>query len=156
MSDEKFYSESIIDGRLYHTKPEPDEDSFFELTKTSGNTYKIDIYKPAHKKILANPSYLDGCDKQIIGYNIVKVIQAGIAKKDEGTGRFVVEKAPVVHLLDRDTENTPHQTNAEKIATYNNGRRQLEDEIAKLEQEIQEKQQLLMQKRDQLTQMGNQ
>lgn len=156
MSDEKFYSDFIIDGRFYRTKSQPDEDSFFELTKTSGNTYEIDIYKPAYRKILANPSFLDGCNTQIVGYNIVKVIERGIATRDEGTGKFIVQKAPVVHLLDHEMENAPKTTNAEKIDAYNKGSEMLEYEIAKLENEIREKQKLLAQKRAQLEQMGNQ
>ena len=146
---------SIIDGRLVRPKSTPDEDTIFELTETAPGTYEIDIYQPAHKRILANPSFLEGCEKQIVGNEIVKVIELGIAR-DNGLGKLIVEKPPVVHTLDRDAENTTNKTNAEKIDIYNKGRKQLEDEIEKLEKEIQEKQKLLMQKRAQMEQMGNQ
>ena len=151
----KLYSMSIIDGRLVRPKPTPDEDTNFELTETAPGTYEIDIYPPAHKRILANPSFLEGCDKQIVGKKIVKVIERGIAR-DNGLGKLIVVKPPVVHTLDREAENTTNKTNAEKIAIFDKGRKQLEDEIEELEKEIQEKQQLLMQKRAQLEQMGNQ
>ena len=151
----KLYSTSIIDGVLYKTKPTPDEDTIFELTETAPGTYEIDIYPSAYKKILANPSYLDGCTKQITGYNIVKVTERGIAR-DNGSGKLIVSKAPSVNLLEHDIENAQNNTNAEKIATYKNGTNLLRDEIRKLEEEIKAKQQLLEQKRTQLAQMENQ
>ena len=156
----KLYSMTILDGQLHRPKPVPNEDTVFELTETSPGTYEIDIYQPAYKRILANPSFLDGCQKQVIGDKIVKILERGIAK-DNGTGKLIVEKAPVVHLLDREMAESrmytqqPTTDNSKKISDYNNGKKMLEDEIAKLEKEIREKQQLLEQKRAQLAEIEN-
>ena len=120
----KLYSITIIDGELYRPKPVPDEYTNFELTETSPGTYEIDIYKPAYRRILANPSFLDGCTTTVLnGATVVKVLKRGIAK-DNGMGKLIVEKAPDVHLLTREMAESKiyntSQPTTDKNQTTNN------------------------------------
>lgn len=74
------YADSIIDGVFSHVREQENEDTVFLLKLRNNSIASITIFKPAYGKVLANPSYLEGCDKQIIGHNSVEIIQEGEAE----------------------------------------------------------------------------
>lgn len=78
------YADSIINGYFSHVRETPDDDTFFILQLKNETTSKIVIFPQAQGKILANPSsYLEGCEKQIIGNSSVFVTKEGESVCDE-------------------------------------------------------------------------
>lgn len=75
------YADSIIDGVFSHVKEQENEDTVFVLRLKSETDASITIYKGAYNKVLANASYLEGCDKQLIGNNSVEIVREGKAEK---------------------------------------------------------------------------
>lgn len=73
------YADCIIDDYFNKVTEEPDEDTVFEL-HTKNNIADFVIYSGAKRRIIANPAYLDGCEKQIIGDSDVIVDETGIAQ----------------------------------------------------------------------------
>ena len=74
------YADSIIDGVFSHVREQENEDTVFLLKLRNDNAASITIFKLAYSKVLANPSYLEGCEKQVIGHNSVEIIQEGEAE----------------------------------------------------------------------------
>ena len=70
------YADTIIDGKFNTVKDIADNsETIFEL-RLSGpdeSRAKILIYKGAYPRILANPSFLEGCERQLIGNNYTQV-----------------------------------------------------------------------------------
>ncbi len=100
-SGKKMYSQGLSNGNVDNPKTTPDQyESVWELTEVEPNKYQITVYKDAEKRILANPSFLDGADKQVvIGYDHVELREPGIAEMDAATGKLRVTKVPKVHLV---------------------------------------------------------
>ncbi|MBQ6083843.1 MAG: hypothetical protein IJK92_05775 [Bacteroidales bacterium] len=73
------YADCIVDSFFNNVTEKPDEDTVFEL-HTSSNTADFIIYSGAKRRIIANPAYLDGCEKQIIGDSEVIVEEKGTAQ----------------------------------------------------------------------------
>ena len=102
----KLYAESIIGNTIMRAKPNPDEyDSVWELTEISPNRYEITVWNGAHKRILANPSFIEGADKQIMGKVSVEVAEPGTAEMN-ADGKLVVTKKPKINLWDREITKT--------------------------------------------------
>lgn len=60
------YADSIIDGFFNRIVEKPNEDTVYEIVKTSNNKGTFSIYTDAYKRIIKNPDFADGCDKQRI------------------------------------------------------------------------------------------
>lgn len=92
------YSDAIVDGSLNKVKERPNDDTIFELILNEQNSTsaKVVIYSGAKRRIIANASFLEGCEKQIIGSNDVVVEREGIAEKDSTTGVWNLIKRPKV------------------------------------------------------------
>lgn len=83
------YADSIVNGKFTRVKESPGDDSIFEL-KLKGDSHAcVTIYKPAHQKVLANPSFLEGCEKQLLGNTTVSVVREGEAQKNDN-GKWIV------------------------------------------------------------------
>ena len=80
-SPQLLYADSIIDGVFSHVREQENEDTVFVLKLTGEEKASITIFKRAYGKVLANASYLEGCDKQIIGNNSVEIIREGEAER---------------------------------------------------------------------------
>ena len=79
--ERKLYAESIQENRYVKVKEVPTDDAIFELTPNlNRGTATVTIYKRSYQKVLANPSYLDGCDRQVSGSTSVNVTEEGIAE----------------------------------------------------------------------------
>lgn len=73
------YADCIVDNFFNKVTNEPDEDTVFEF-HAHNNMADFVIYSGAKRRIIANPAYLDGCEKQIIGDSDVIVDETGIAQ----------------------------------------------------------------------------
>lgn len=88
----KYYAESIQDNRYVKVKESQTDDAIFEITlKPDKNTATVTVCKAAHRKVLANPSFLDGCDKQVSGNTSVSVEEEGTAERTDDN-KWVVRK----------------------------------------------------------------
>lgn len=85
------YADAIVDGNLIRVKEVAGDDSIFELHLNNSNTAKVVICKNAVQRIIANPSFIDGCEKQILpNASNVEIVSSGMAKKEADSGKWVV------------------------------------------------------------------
>lgn len=96
-SEQYLYADSIMNDQFHRVTESPSEDSIFELKLKGGSKATVTIYKPAYNKVRANPSYLEGCDKQIMGNTTVTIDREGEAEKDEN-GKWRLKSRPKVIL----------------------------------------------------------
>lgn len=75
------YADSIIDGAFSHVREQEDDDTIFVLKLKNENSASISIFKQAFGRVLANASYLEGCEKQIIGNSSVEIVREGEAER---------------------------------------------------------------------------
>lgn len=95
---QSLYADAIVNGKFNRVKEQPDPaETNFELRLDSptATSAKIHIYSGAERRILANPAFLEGCDKQILGNSRVETTHPGLAQK-EGENNWVVTKKPEV------------------------------------------------------------
>ena len=95
---QSLYADAIVNGKFNRVKEQPDSaETNFELRLDSptATSAKIYIYSGAERRILANPAFLEGCDKQILGNSRVETTHPGLAQK-EGENNWVVTKKPEV------------------------------------------------------------
>ena len=95
-SEQYLYADSIVNDIFHKVKESPSEDSVFELKLKGGSKASVTIYKPAYGKVLANASFLEGCDKQVMGYTSVHIDREGTAEKDDNGKWKVVTPLKVV------------------------------------------------------------
>lgn len=60
------YADSIVNGVFNRTKETADQDTVFILHLRTNNSAQFSIYPPAQPRILANPAFLEGCEKQVL------------------------------------------------------------------------------------------
>ena len=96
---QSLYADAIIDGKFNRVKERPDGDTIFELmlSKAGETRAKVIVPESAHTKIIANPSFLEGCEKQILGNTIVTMQRDGIAQKDD-SGKWIITTTPEVKI----------------------------------------------------------
>lgn len=95
---QSLYADAIVNGKFNRVKEQPDSaETNFELRLDSptATSAKIYIYSGAERRILANPAFLEGCDKQILGNSRVETTRPGLAQK-EGENNWVITKKPEV------------------------------------------------------------
>lgn len=94
------YSDCIVDGYFNRVSERPDEDTVFELVLDEENKSEasVDVYQGAHRRIIANPAFIDGCEKQIVGNSSVHIDNKGIAEKDADNGKWRLIKAPIIEI----------------------------------------------------------
>lgn len=93
------YADAIIDGKFNRVTEEPDSRSIFELklAKAYDTRATVIIYPAAYGRIIANPSFLEGCEKQVLGSTVVTIIHEGIAQKDS-SGKWSLTTIPKVKI----------------------------------------------------------
>jgi len=96
---QSLYADAIIDGKLYRVKEQPDDDTIFELKlNREGDTRAVvTVYVSAYRRVIANPSFLEGCEKQILGTTTVTMQRDGVATKD-GSGKWTITTPPEVKI----------------------------------------------------------
>jgi uncharacterized repeat protein (TIGR02543 family) len=93
------YADSIFDGKFNRVRETPNDDTIFELNLARASDMRADVvvYREAYRKVIANPAYLEGCEKQILGSNTVTIQRKGIAIKDD-SGNWIISKKPEVQI----------------------------------------------------------
>ena len=92
------YADAIIDDYFVKTTEIPDEDSIFMLSLNGDESAVFSIYKPAYQKVVSNLSFLEGCEKQIIGDSmLLEIVSEGRAQKEMSNGKWkVVGKLKII------------------------------------------------------------
>lgn len=94
----RYYAESIQDNRYVKVKETQTDDAIFEITvKPDKSAATVTVCKNAFRKVLANPSFLDGCDKQVSGNTTVIVEEEGTAERTDDN-KWVIRKQIKVAL----------------------------------------------------------
>lgn len=96
------YADNIIDGCLNKVVNTPDiENTIYELVLDNENasTARVRVYDGARPRILRYPTFLEGCEMQILNSNgtIVDVVKEGVATKDNN-GNWVVTTPPMIEI----------------------------------------------------------
>jgi len=93
------YADAIIDGKFNRVTEQPDNNSIFELKleRVGDTKAEVIIYPDAYRRVIANPSFLEGCKKHILGNTTVTILQKGVATIDNN-GKWKVESAPEVKV----------------------------------------------------------
>jgi cell division protein FtsB len=94
------YADSIFEGKFNCVRETPNDDTIFELKfNRAGDTQaKVVVYREAYGKVIANPAYLEGCEKQVlVGGNTVTMQREGVAIKD-GNGDWIIRTKPEVKI----------------------------------------------------------
>ena len=85
------YADAIIDDYFVKTKDSPCDDSIFVLRLEGEESAVFNIYKQAYQRVVANPSFLEGCEKQILGDSMqLEVISEGRAQREVSNGKWKV------------------------------------------------------------------
>ncbi|MDR0603772.1 MAG: hypothetical protein LBG80_05655 [Bacteroidales bacterium] len=88
------YSDAIIDGFFNRVREVPNEDTIFELHLQIEQMANFTIYPSAYKRVIANPDFLEGCDKQALhNAQNVTIESQGIAQK-QPDGKWKITKKP--------------------------------------------------------------
>lgn len=92
------YADNINEKEMFsHVTEKPDDDTFFVLTLRGEDNASITLYQPAYGKIIANPAFLEGCEKQIVGSTSVIVTGEGVAKREDN-GKWRVTSKVIVEI----------------------------------------------------------
>lgn len=90
-SSKTLYADAIIDDCFVKVRETPNEDSIFILHLNGENTADFSIYKSAYQRVVANPSFLEGCEKQILGDIMqLEIVSEGKAQREVSNGKWKV------------------------------------------------------------------
>ena len=90
------YADAIVDGFFNRVKEAPNDDTVFELCLQNAQSAVFTIYHFAYQRIIANPSFLEGCDKQVLN-NAQKIeIESEGTAVQQADGKWEILKKPVV------------------------------------------------------------
>lgn len=92
------YADAIIDDCFVKVRENPNEDSIFVLHLNGDNMADFSIYKLAYQRVVANPSFLEGCEKQILGDTMqLEIKSEGRAQREVSNGKWkVINKLNVI------------------------------------------------------------
>ncbi|HPE74625.1 MAG TPA: hypothetical protein PLC80_00970 [Draconibacterium sp.] len=96
----QLYADAIINGEFYRTKEQPNDDTVFELKLTpSAKQATFNIYPEAFRRVIKNPDFVDGCEKQKINPqpNFLEV-EKGEATLDD-FGKWKITKKAIVKFV---------------------------------------------------------
>lgn len=91
VEDQKLlFADNINDkGYFSHVINDPNDDTVFVLKLKGDEDALVTLYQPAYVKVTANPAFLEGCEKQIVGSTTVIIREEGKATRD-GNGKWKV------------------------------------------------------------------
>lgn len=97
-SSTALYADAIIDDYFVKVHETSDEDSVFVLQLNGEDSASFSVCESARQRVLANPSYLEGCEKQILGNTMqLEIVSKGIAQKNASNGKWkVINKLNVI------------------------------------------------------------
>lgn len=92
------YSDAIIEDYFVKVRETPNDDAIFILALQGENTAVFSIYKASYQRVIANPSFLEGCEKQILGNSMeLEIVSKGTAQKDTSNGKWkIINKLNVI------------------------------------------------------------
>lgn len=95
------YADSIFDGKFNRVRDRVDDDTIFELKLSHPNdtSATVVVYEPSYRRVIANPVFLEGCEKHVLGSanTSVDMLRNGIAVKDS-EGRWRLTTVPEVQI----------------------------------------------------------
>jgi hypothetical protein len=93
------YCDSIINGYFNRLSDSPDDDTIFEMYMQNTSYAKFTLHAAAYRRIIANPSFIDGCDKQVLpdAQNVkVRRGDEGIAQRQTDGRWKIIKKLNVI------------------------------------------------------------
>lgn len=91
-SENILYADSIFENSFHSVTLNPDENTVFILNKGENGRATFDVYPKAHKRVLINHTFLDGCDKQVLN-NSTKVTTNSLGEATlQADGKWEVTK----------------------------------------------------------------
>ena len=92
-----FYADAIIDGFFNHVKETPNENTIFELRLKNMQTANFTVHTAAYKRVIANPSFLEGCEKQVLdNAQNVRIESEGTAQQQADGKWKVIKKLNII------------------------------------------------------------
>jgi hypothetical protein len=93
----RLYADAIINGAFHRISEQPNEDTVFELLKLPATRRaQFRIYADACKRVIKNPDFVDGCDKQKINAQPQNLkVENGEAMQDDFGKWKVTKKAKI-------------------------------------------------------------
>jgi len=93
------YADSIFEGKFNHVSEKIDDDPIFELKLDSpnGTSATVRIHEPSYRRVIANPAFLVGCEKYVLGNTTVTLLREGKAVK-ESDGKWKLTIVPEVQI----------------------------------------------------------
>ena len=97
-SSTALYADAIIDNCFVKVRETPNEDSIFILHLNGENSADFSIHKSAYQRVVANPSFLEGCEKQVLGDTMqLEIVSEGKAQRELSNGKWkVINKLNVI------------------------------------------------------------
>jgi hypothetical protein len=91
------YADAITNGVFHRVSEGPNEDTVFELRGTpSARKMQFSIYQGACKRVIKNPDFVDGCDKQRISAQPQNLeVEPGEAVQDDFGKWKIIRKAKI-------------------------------------------------------------
>ena len=91
------YSDSIIDEYFNRLRETPNENTVFELRLQNPQTASFTVYPAAYKRIIANPSILEGCEKQVsTGAQNLHIEREGAVRRQPDGKWKIIKKLYVI------------------------------------------------------------
>ena len=84
------YADAIIEDCFAKIREVPNDDTMFILNLQGENSADFSIYKTSYQRVIANPAFLEGCEKQILGSSTLEIVSKGTAQKDASNGKWKV------------------------------------------------------------------
>jgi hypothetical protein len=93
----RFFADAIIGGEFHRISELPNEDTVYELYKSSSaRIAKFRVYAGSHKRVIDTPDFVDGCDKQKINPQPQDIqVEPGEAILDENGKWKITKKANI-------------------------------------------------------------
>lgn len=86
------YADSIFNGFFNNVNEKPNEETVFELHLQNEQYASFKIYDLAKHRIIANPAFLEGCDKQVVNINQkIEIVSEGTTQL-QPDGKWKINK----------------------------------------------------------------
>lgn len=95
--NDRLYAEAIVEGAFYGLSEKPNADTVYELLLSeNGKNASFRIYTEAYKRVIKNPDFVDGCDKQKVNTTPQDLdVETGTASQDD-FGKWKVTKKAII------------------------------------------------------------
>lgn len=80
-SQKKLFADSIYNEVFLRVRQQENDDTLYVLKLKSETLATYTLYERAYDRVIANTSFLEGCEKQVVGNSSVEIIREGEAEK---------------------------------------------------------------------------